>query len=343
MSAGQKEALMGAILGDINVDQYGEFPDLPQKGQGMNTDNLQVGLGGAAMNLTQMLKALGAEPYPLASTGRSFPGGIARELMDDLEIERAGIETLPGRSGLFFCAITPDGERTMFGYRGVNREPVNYSRRAERLPEPERWDFLLLSAYLFLHEEQRRQLLSWLRGMESELAGITVGAVISHLFSRRAGIEGELDLQLLDICDVIFLNEDEFTNLTGDLRPDLLREMAECLDLEEVVVSRGGRGSWLYSRQLDEVNEVAGFEIDPLDTTGAGDSLAAGFIWAKERGFDTAEAALMGNFCGAACSLGYGVTAAARSLKKELSPGSALSGKLERSKLQKKLDALAVN
>ena len=343
MSTGPKEAVTGAILGDINVDQYGVFPALPEKGQGMNTDDLKVGLGGAAMNLTQMLKALGAEPYPLASTGSSFPGEIARELMEELDIERAGIETLPGRSGLFFCAITPDGERTMFGYRGVNREPVDYSRRAESLPEPGEWDFLLLSAYLFLHEEQRRQLMSWLKGIEAELDDIMVGTVISHLFSRRAGAEGPLDLELLDICDVIFLNEDEFNNLAGDIRPELIKEMAEDLGLEEIVISRGRRGLILYSRQLGDVAEVAGFEIEPLDTTGAGDSMAAGFIWAKGRGFKPVEAALMGNFCGAACSLGYGVTAAARALKEKLNFEVFLQEELQRDKLQRMLNYLTVD
>lgn len=298
----------GVVLGDINVDMYGEFPGLPQKGQGMNTDNLEIGLGGAGMNLTQMLTALGCKSYPLANLGTGSLSEIAKTRIEKLAIEKKGIARISGKSGLFFCIITPDGDRTMFGYRGVNRSPVDYSQRLKQLPPPAEWDFIFISAYLFLYSQQRKKLLAWLKKLSGSLPKIKVGAVVSHLFAERAGA-GEIDIELLNCCDCLFMNKAEFEQIAGRLSPNNMRELAGNLELKTLAVTEGETGCVIYSRDYrSDIIKTEGFDIEPVDTTGAGDCFAAGLMGAKIAGFSPRKAALLGNFCGAAAGLGYGVS-----------------------------------
>ena len=335
LSAGYK----GVVLGDINVDMYGTFPDLPQKGQGINTDRLEIGLGGAGMNLTQMLKALNVESFPLANLGTGSLSQIAGAKIAELDIDRRGIEKISGKTGLFFCIITPDGDRTMFGYRGVNRRPINYNQRLDQLPPPAEWDFIFISAYLFLYSRQRKRLLEWLEEISEFLPRIKVGVVVSHLLAERAGA-GEIDVELLNCCDVLFMNKDEFRQFAGSLDREKIRRLASRIDLEILAVTTGEQGSIIYSKNHpQEILEIAGFEIDPVDTTGAGDCFAAGFLAGKIAEFSAPKAAMLGNFCGAVAGLNYGISQPVKTLQKLVQKPE--QGQLNRSLMQNMLDKIA--
>ncbi len=353
----------GAVLGDINIDMYGEFPALPQKGQGMNTDKLEIGLGGTGMNVTQMLRALKFQPYPLANLGSGYLSEIARSQIEELDIEQGGIERLSGKTGLFFCLITPDGDRTMLGYRGVNREPVDYSDRLQQLPSPPEWDFIFISAYLFLHKQQRRELLTWLEEIRSFLPKIKVGMVVSHLFAEKAGTGG-IDIDQLDCCDFLFMNKAEFEQIAGKLSAANLKDLAEKIGLDNLAVTEGEKGCIIYSNELKEgggksrekkldkncrgqnsagVEKIEGFTLDPVDTTGAGDCFAAGLLAAKISGLSPVRAALFANFCGAVAGLDYGISQPVKKFKRTIQGENYEDITISRSFLQNLLQKIAKN
>ena len=106
--------------------------------------------------------------------------------------------------------------------------------------------------------------------------------------------------------DLLFLNETEALQLTrahnaGAALKALSKEVS-C-----AVIKLGARGAMAVKN--GEVTSASGFKVDPTDTTGAGDSFAAGFVSSYLRGRSIPECLCVGNACGALSTLQAGGTA----------------------------------
>jgi sugar/nucleoside kinase (ribokinase family) len=106
--------------------------------------------------------------------------------------------------------------------------------------------------------------------------------------------------------DLLFLNESEALHLTRarDAK-DALKVLSK--EVSCVVVKLGARGA--VGVKDGELTHASGFKVKPADTTGAGDSFAAGFVSAYVRGRSIAECLGAGNACGALSTLHAGGTA----------------------------------
>ena len=102
----------------------------------------------------------------------------------------------------------------------------------------------------------------------------------------------------LQYVDYLFPNAEEAMFLTGK---NTAEEAAECLreaGVKHVVIKCGQRGCYLRGEEESEwVPAVSGVEC--VDTTGAGDSFSAGFIYALAAGKGFRECAEFANECGA--------------------------------------------
>jgi sugar/nucleoside kinase (ribokinase family) len=118
--------------------------------------------------------------------------------------------------------------------------------------------------------------------------------------------------------DVLFLNETEALHFT---RARSARSALKTLSGEVpcAVIKLGARGAVAVKDR--EITSARGFKVKPTDTTGAGDSFAAGFISSYLRGGSIAECLHNGNACGALSTLLTGGTAgqpSSQALKKFL-------------------------
>jgi sugar/nucleoside kinase (ribokinase family) len=106
--------------------------------------------------------------------------------------------------------------------------------------------------------------------------------------------------------DFLFLNETEALQLT---HTRTVRDALKALSKEVrcAVVKLGARGARAVTE--GKTISVSGFKVKPTDTTGAGDSFAAGFVSSYLRGRSIAECLSAGNACGALSTLKAGGTA----------------------------------
>ena len=102
----------------------------------------------------------------------------------------------------------------------------------------------------------------------------------------------------LSYVDYLFPNEEEAMLLTGR---DTAEEAAESLwetGVKHVVIKCGRKGCYIRSKALSAwFPAVSGVEC--VDTTGAGDSFAAGFVYGLSEGKSLKECAEFANACGA--------------------------------------------
>lgn len=106
--------------------------------------------------------------------------------------------------------------------------------------------------------------------------------------------------------DLFLPNEDEARRIAGETELEIaltkLRSRAQ-----NVVIKRGANG--LLMKYGEQTVAVPGFSVRPVDTTGAGDSFNAGFVFQYLQGAPMVQCAMWGHACGALSTRAMGGTA----------------------------------
>lgn len=102
--------------------------------------------------------------------------------------------------------------------------------------------------------------------------------------------------QVLDQIDFFFPNDQEAARISGEPSVDRALRALQSHRLQPVI-KRGEKGACSIDKNL--IVEQTGFSVPNVDTTGAGDSFDAGFLYAYLQGKDTAECLRWGCACGA--------------------------------------------
>jgi ribokinase len=102
------------------------------------------------------------------------------------------------------------------------------------------------------------------------------------------------------LTDWLIPNEVEFETLTGE-SPDSDRALAAFAEetATRLVVTLGEDGAALVSAGFDRVERVPSPRVDPVDTTGAGDSFVGAFVFGLASGLGERDAVRLGNACAA--------------------------------------------
>lgn len=256
--------------------------------------------GGSAANTLAGLAALGA--------GCAFIGQVADDQLGEVfahDIRAGGIAFgTAARAGdpptarcLIF--VTPDGQRTMNTFLGASQflpaEALDESAIAAAR-------VLYLEGYLWDPEEPRRAMrraIEAARGAGREVAFTLSDAFViaRHGDDFRAMIEaGEID--------ILFANEHELAALTG------IEDFHEGIShlggkVPTVVVTRSAKGAHAV-RGGEHAHVPAEPIAQVVDTTGAGDLFAAGFLFGHTRGRPLAECLKLGAICAAEVISHYG-------------------------------------
>jgi len=214
----------------------------------------RVGAGGQAANVAAWVAALGGRARFLGKRARDPAGRILAEELRAHGVELAGPEVETG-TGTVVSVATPDGARTMLSDRGVSTDFG-----------PEVLDPAWLAGCDWLHVPGYSLVRSPLR--ETALAAAARVPRVSVDLSSTAAIE-EAGLG-------------PFRETLAALRPRLvLANEAEAalvggLDVETLVVKRGARGCVVTDGR--GTRELPAAAADVVDSTGAGDAFAAGFL-----------------------------------------------------------------
>lgn len=232
---------LGDLLLDVIVSL--DAPLVPGDDQVAET---RMGAGGQAANVAAWAASLGAEARFVGKRGDDDAGELAARELRSHGVEISG--PVEGRNGVV-VSIASAGDRTMASDRGTSP-----SLRPDEL-EPA-WfdcDALHLSGYSLLREP------------------IAFAALRGAELAREAGARISVDLSSWTLID------NRFRDRLRELAPDLVfanvRERDELGELDASwIVKRGAAGVLVDGEAFPAV------ATDPVDTTGAGDALAAGFL-----------------------------------------------------------------
>jgi len=277
-------------LGDINVDVIAHIPRYPPQGGDGLAERMSVHSGGSAANTAIALARLGLDVGLIGRVGEDPLAEWALEELTEAGVDLSAVQRDPeAMTGLMFIAVTPDGERTMFGYRGANART-----------DPDLLDeayiagahLLHLSSYALLEAPQRE---AALRALEmAHRAGLKVTLDVG--LEAATKLAGEIR-NLASQVDLIFLTLAEAERLTERRDAEGAVERLLSWGVEAAALKLGGRGCLVGTG--DEVFAAPAFAVEVKDTTGAGDAFDAGFLFGRLRGLGWRESALLANALGA--------------------------------------------
>ena len=249
--------------------------------------------GGSAGNTAAGVASLGGKAAFFGKVADDHLGGIYRH---DIRAQGVAFDTQPlagtpptARSMIF---VTPDGERSMNTYLGAC---------VELGPEDIEEDKVAVSAVTFFE--------GYLWDPPRAKDAIRKAAEIAHANNRRMSMtlsdpfcvdryrDEFLDLMRSGTVDIVFANEEEMKSLyqTGDFETALEAFRADC---GVAIVTRSEKGS--IAMTAEETASVSAREIDNLvDTTGAGDLYAAGFLYGYTKGHTLENCTHLGSLAAA--------------------------------------------
>jgi sugar/nucleoside kinase (ribokinase family) len=240
--------------------------------------------GGSAANTIVGVANLGARA---AYVGKVRDDQIGRLYTHDIRAAGVAFETKPAAdgpaTGCSYILVTPDGERTMNTYLGAAQELMPADIDADQVAASA---FVYLEGYLWDPKKAKEAFVK--------------AATIAHKSNRQVALtlsdafcvdryRGEfLELMRNGTVDLVFANEAELHSLyqTSDFEAALKQLRG---DTALGVVTRSEKGCVVASKE--GVTVVPAFPIEKIvDTTGAGDLFAAGFLFGLSRcaGHETA-------------------------------------------------------
>jgi sugar/nucleoside kinase (ribokinase family) len=301
MSKDKRITGIGSALVDVLINESDQFlQDLGKEKGGMTlvedneiesilskTDNCPIIVsGGAACNTIIGVGNLGGDARFIGRRGDDEYGKIFESQLISCHVEpKLSVSTSP--TGKVLSVVTPDAQRSMFTFLGASTE----------------LDPALITADLF-----KGTAISVIEGYLLFNPDLMISAVKA---AKKAGSLIALDLASFEVVnaskpiladiireyvDILIANEDEAKAYTG------FSDEKQALNLLSQNVSYGvlkvgKRGSFVsFEDKVTQIEPLSG--NDPIDTTGAGDLWAAGFLYGIANGFSIEKSGLLGSACG---------------------------------------------
>ncbi|HEV8147833.1 MAG TPA: carbohydrate kinase family protein [Bryobacteraceae bacterium] len=270
-------ALRIVVAGEIYLDQvFAGFAAWPEPGEEAFAKSLTREAGGGAAITAAGLARLGWDVSLIGPVGNDPAGTDLRS-----RIERLGLRT----NTLYEHASEPTGttvaismpeDRTFFTYRGAN---ADLEAALRGVPEAD---------HLHIAAPCDAALLGWLC-KRAKTVSVDVGLQLEWL-------RDETMQDALRSAAWFFPNEKEAAVVTGEAEPEAMLERFDALGIRAAVkLGTCGSATVIDGRYV----QVASIQVQPIDTTGAGDCFNAGFLDAWLREEPLALCLQSGNICGA--------------------------------------------
>ena len=224
--------------------------------------------GGAAANVARWLAHMGCDTFLCSRVADDTNGLILQKELDAFNVRHSDYRVPHEKTGTVVVLVTQDGERTMFPDSGSNS-----GLSSADLPPLDGFTAAYLSGYALINSQSRTNVLEMIQILKAKGIPLvfdpgTVGAL------RR--IPNSMLQEWIRMMDILLLNEEEalYISQISDLHGALI---ALATKAPVVVIKRGAAGVTAISEQVRTV-ELPALDVEVIDTTGAGDSFAAGFI-----------------------------------------------------------------
>ena len=255
--------------------------------------------GGSVANTMAGLASLGGRCVFEGKVRKDRLGQAFAVSMKDLGVHYATKAALDGpATAMCMIAVTPDGERSMNTYLGAARELSTHDIDEKEIAAAA---VLYIEGYLWDAPVAKKACLKAIK--DARRAGTKVAFTLSDPF--LVGRYREEIRALLGDLDIVFANEEEAKMLFEVESFDAVLQAARASWHGIAALTRSEKGCVIA--QGAEVHVVDAYSVERvIDTTGAGDQFAAGFLYALTHGRGLAHCGKLASLCAAEVIAHYG-------------------------------------
>lgn len=268
--------------GQMHPVDHGRWTEIYER---LESHGVEIHPGGSCANTIATLALLGTKSILCGQVGEDeFGRTYAQQMVDTCGHQGLRFST-EGNTGKCLSIIsTKDAERTLVTDLGA-------ATGLSGVGDFEQWirnsRLLHVTGYLFLGGPMAKT--AWEAMAIAKDAGVPISVDAADPFVINT-VKDDMWRALTDFADLAFLNEEEAAALTGKTEAEALVEVAN--HVHTPVVKLGSKGSLIL--QENEIIHVGIHPADAIDTTGAGDTYAAGFIHGWLRGWPLTRCADLG-------------------------------------------------
>ena len=273
------------VYGPIFCDLiFTGLESLPVLGHEIFSKDFTLTIGGSAI-VSHGLNRLGARVGLIADIGNDPISNLIWEILEDLKIDRTLIRkhAIPLRK--LTLALSYPNDRAFVTYVDRINEPQNFT---EIFKQTSAQHLHLCSLLTILDNSNVIQ--------QAHASGLSVSMDPGWEESALAAPEF---LKIIKELDIFLPNESEVCQIAGRDQPDRAAEFVFSQMLDGLlVVKQGAKGAVAYSKHSPQGYRTPALPVDPVDTTGAGDSFDAGFLFANLKNQDLKTCMKTGTICG---------------------------------------------
>jgi sugar/nucleoside kinase (ribokinase family) len=274
---------------------------LPEAGQLIATDDFLMDSGGCAANTSTTLAHLGVKAKVAGKVGTDTYGSFIVQDLASKGVETTGIST-SHKHGTSKTVILPVigedrrfihtfGANAEFGAADIDREALEAAGA------------FYVGGYMVLPNLAQDDLAALFQLARSHNVCTALDVVVP---ADTASVSLRDLERVLPFVDVFLPNDEEARYLTGEEEPRRQAEAFLRAGCATVVITKGGRGALLMDQT--HVVEAPAFDVNLVDSSGAGDAFAGGFIAGMLMGLDQAETLRFASAVGASCCMRLGCT-----------------------------------
>lgn len=273
------------VLSEVGIEKGAM--DMINKEQMIKIRKQQEGLersqapGGSVCNTMRAMACLGIKTGFIGKIGSDNVGEYYEEALNKAGVTPYFAKT-DGISGSCTVLISPDGERTMGTFLGPAPDITSAEIKEEVLAK---YDIIYIEGYLLVNEELVRGTMQ-----KAKKLGLKVALDLSN-FNIVNAFRGLLDDIIPKYVDILFSNEGEAEAFTGLSAHEAVMTLSEQVEIS--LVTLGKEGALIGSK--GHIIAVPAEGGKPVDTTGAGDHFAAGFLYGQCVGATLEQSARIGS------------------------------------------------
>jgi ribokinase len=245
-------------LGSINADHVYRVPHLPGPGETLATTSMQTGLGGKGANMSVAAARAGSHVAHIGAIGSD--GIWARNRLLEYGVDTRHIAELDVPTGHAIINVDDAGENAITLFAGAN-QAISEDSVANVLSTGSTGDILVTQ------NETNAQ------GVAAKV-GSKLGFRVCY---AAAPFDASAVKAVLPYLDFLILNAVEAKQLEQALGVSI-----EELDVADIIITLGSDGARWISEGVDQ--HFAAIKVDPVDTTGAGDTFTGYVLAGLDRG-----------------------------------------------------------